>query len=122
MLDRAFVAYVDSAAFGAASFPAFLVTWLAAGPLPVVDLFTVVNSGAVARTAAVEGNLAFIREERTRMRELLCAGARAGKLPSQRGAMLADFAAKPGEVALESELDALDEQGEQEEATLAAVP
>ena len=93
--------------------------WLASQPLPVVDLFTVANSGT-ARAAAVEANLAFIREQRTSLRELLCEAARAGKLPSQRGAMLADFVAKPADAAAEAELDTLDEEGEEEEAKLAA--
>ena len=52
-------------------------------------MFTVTNSGT-QRIAAIEGNLSFIREERVRIRALLLAAARAGKL-SDEGARLANF-------------------------------
>ena len=53
----------------------------------MVDLFTVTNSGT-RRVAAIEGNLAFIREERIRIRALLLAAARAAGKLSNEGALL----------------------------------
>ena len=97
-----------------ASFDAFLRTWLSQlQPQPVVDLFTV-TSRAVQRTAACDGNLALIREERSRVRELLSTAARAGKL-NEQGAQLADFVEGEGAMSA-TELDALDEQDEDDEA------
>jgi hypothetical protein len=81
VVDRAFVAYVDSSDFGTSSFESFLRTWLGQLQPPVVDLLTVTNSGTL-RTAAIEGNLSFIREERVRIRALLLAAAHAGKAAS----------------------------------------
>ena len=115
--DRAFVAYVDSDDYGTAIFPTFFVRWLKAQPLPVLDLFAVRDSAA-GRSAAVAGNEAFIREERTRLRELLRDGAREGLLPGEQGARLGDFVEKAADAASEEELNALDERGEEEEAGL----
>jgi len=112
VVDRAFVAYVDSSEFGSGSFDTFLVTWLGQlEPQPVVNLLTVANSGT-QRRAAVEGNLAFIRQERVRYRQLLLSAARAGKL-NATGAVLGDFVTSG--VASASDLDAMDEQDEMEE-------
>eukprot|EP00966_Prymnesium_polylepis_P321054 7377371-Prymnesium_polylepis.1 len=112
-VDRGFVAYVDSRDFGTGSFDVFLRTWLGQlQPQPVIDLFTVTNSGT-QRIKAVEGNLAFIREERIRIRALLLAAARAGKL-SNEGALLADFV-EGRAAAATAELDLRDEQDEEEE-------
>ena len=91
------------------SFARFLVSWLAGQqPQPVVDLFTVGRSG-VQRVAAVEGNLAFIREERMQLRALLLRAARAGKLPYQDGALLDDFLDGSEEAATPAKLEELDE-------------
>ena len=113
VVDRAFVAYVESSDLGTRSFDIFLRTWLSQlQPQPVVDLFTVINSGT-QRIAAIEGNLAFIREERVRIRALLLAAARAGKL-GDGGALLGDFV--EGCVAASAaELDVRDEQDDEEE-------
>ena len=119
VVDRAFVAYVDSSDFGTCSFDVFLRTWLGQlQPQPVVDLFMVTNSGT-QRIAAIEGNLAFIREERIRIRALLLAAARAGKL-SDDGALLSDFVAEGRKAASAAELDARDEQDEESEGGAAS--
>ena len=75
------------------------------------------TSHAVQRTAACDGNLAFIREERRRVRELsLSTAARAGKL-NEQGAQLADFVEGQGRC-IRSRIGCAgsDEQDEDEEA------
>ena len=74
----------------------------------MVDLFTVGRSG-VPRVAAVEGNLAFIREERMQLCALLLRAARAGKLPYQDGALLDDFLDGSEEAATSAKLEELDD-------------
>ena len=118
VVDRAFVAYVDSSDFGTGSFESFLRIWLGQLQPPVADLFTVTNSGT-QRIAAIEGNLSFIREERVRIRALLLAAARAGKL-SDEGALLGEFLESGRTAPSMAELDARDEQDEEAEATAAA--
>ena len=57
----------------------------------------------------MEGNLAFIREERTQLRALLLRARREGKLAFQDGAMLHDFVESADAAATSAELDELDD-------------
>ena len=111
VVSRAFVAYADSNEFGKGTFGTFLVAWLAEQqPQPVVDLRSrTLGRSGTQRVAAVEGNLAFIREERTQLRALLLRARREGKLAFQDGAMLHDFVESADAAATSAELDELDD-------------
>ena len=112
VVSRAFVAYADSNEFGKGTFGTFLVAWLAEQqPQSVVDLRSrTLGRSGTQRVAAVEGNLAFIREERTQLRALLLRAGREGKLAFQDGAVLEDFVENADDAATSAELDELNEE------------
>ena len=112
LVSRAFVAYVDSSQFGTKSFGTFLVGWLAElQPQPVANLLAVGGRGQ-QRTAAVEGNLTFIREERSQLRALLIQAARDGTLAYANGSLLEDFLEGTNTAATPAELEELNEEDE----------
>ena len=110
VVERAFLAYCDSSAFGKGGFGKFLTGWLARRGRGVVDLNSVRGSGAT-RGDVVRGNEAFIKKERDELRARLLAAARALKLP-YTDAALDEFVAEGATAASASDLDALDDEYE----------
>ena len=88
--DQAFIAYTDSTSFGTSTFASFLIAWGGRMGRGIIDLNTVRGSGS-GRRAAVEGNVRFINQERDRLRDLLSAAAREGKLAWDDGPRHDDF-------------------------------
>jgi len=82
VINRAFVAYCNSLEFGRGTFATFLPRWLSRLGRKAIDLSTVRGRGD--RRAAVEGNLAFIAEERRLLRERLVQAASNGFPPAAR--------------------------------------
>ena len=109
VVDRAFVAYVDSTDFGNYCFESFLRDWLA--ERGVVDLFLVGQSG---RKKAIKGNLQFIQEERQQLRTRLRVALGQDNLDIATwvadGCLLEAFAEDSSKVATEQELQALDDR------------
>ena len=91
VVERAFLAYCDSSAFGKGGFGKFLTGWLCRRGRDVVDLNSVSGSGAKRREAAAS-NEAFIKKERDQLRAQLLAAAHARKL-LYTNAALDDFVA-----------------------------